>query len=138
MNEKQFMRVTSYVMQDDAMFSALTVRETLMVAAHFQLASSLSTLEKSDYVTSIISELGLNKVRTHFFRYIIEHFISLFVLTTNNVSNFIILHFSFSPSTKVSRHNNRRRKSPRSKRRRKKTLQHRSRANKKPILSILG
>jgi len=60
---KAFSHLTSYVQQDDAMFAALTVRETLMTAAHFQLPSSLSQAEKDEYVDSIINELGLNKCK---------------------------------------------------------------------------
>jgi ABC-type multidrug transport system ATPase subunit len=60
---KAFSHLTSYVQQDDAMFSALTVKETLMTAAHFQLPSAISQSEKDDYVDSIINELGLNKCR---------------------------------------------------------------------------
>jgi ABC-type multidrug transport system ATPase subunit len=60
---KAFSHLTSYVQQDDAMFSALTVKETLMTAAHFQLPSSVTQSEKDDYVDSIINELGLNKCR---------------------------------------------------------------------------
>ncbi|GMI03669.1 hypothetical protein TrVE_jg3568 [Triparma verrucosa] len=61
--EKAFARLTSYVMQDDAMFAALTVKETLMTAAHFQLSSKLSDEDKEKYVDSIIAELGLNKCK---------------------------------------------------------------------------
>ena len=50
-------------MQDDAMFAALTVKETLMTAAHFQLSSKLSDEDKEKYVDSIIAELGLNKCK---------------------------------------------------------------------------
>lgn len=60
-NTKAFARLSSYVMQDDAMFAALTVKETLMMAAHFQLPKTLSQQEKDEYVASIIDSLGLNK-----------------------------------------------------------------------------
>ena len=59
---KKFSHLTSYVQQDDAMFAALTVKETLMTAAHFQMSSKVSTAEKEKYVMSIVAELGLNKV----------------------------------------------------------------------------
>ena len=59
--DKSFYRLTSYVMQDDAMFAELTVLETLMIAAQFQLSKHLSLKQKEEYVMSIINELGLIK-----------------------------------------------------------------------------
>eukprot|EP00621_Florenciella_sp_RCC1693_P008732 CAMPEP_0182529174 /NCGR_PEP_ID=MMETSP1323-20130603/4990_1 /TAXON_ID=236787 /ORGANISM="Florenciella parvula, Strain RCC1693" /LENGTH=112 /DNA_ID=CAMNT_0024738363 /DNA_START=26 /DNA_END=361 /DNA_ORIENTATION=- len=58
-NQRHFARVSSYVQQDDAMGAFLTVKETLMVAAHFQLPRDVSTKRREQYVADIISELGL-------------------------------------------------------------------------------
>jgi ABC-type multidrug transport system ATPase subunit len=45
------------------MFAELTVFETLMVSAHFQLPKSMSDESKREYVLQIIAELGLNKAK---------------------------------------------------------------------------
>lgn len=58
-NQRHFKRVASYVQQDDAMGAFLTVHETLMVAAHFQLPPDVTKERKEQYVADIISELGL-------------------------------------------------------------------------------
>jgi len=62
-DDKMFYRLTSYVMQDDAMFAELSVFETLMIAAQFQLSKHMSFDEKKKYVMSIIQELGLIKCK---------------------------------------------------------------------------
>ena len=49
-DDKMFYRLTSYVMQDDAMFAELTVFETLMIAAQFQLSKHMTFEEKKMYV----------------------------------------------------------------------------------------
>lgn len=43
------------------MYAFLTVQETLLMATHFCMGFSLTQKEKEDYVTSIISVLGLKK-----------------------------------------------------------------------------
>ena len=58
-DRRHFAKVSSYVQQDDAMGAFLTVRETLMVAAHFQLPRDVNTERREKYVADIISELGL-------------------------------------------------------------------------------
>jgi len=52
---------TAYVLQDDEMFSFLTVREILTLAAHFRLSVSLSKEEIDAAVDSILQELSLLK-----------------------------------------------------------------------------
>jgi len=45
-------------MQDDVMFSCLTVWETLWVAARLRLPSTFSMQKKRELAESVISELG--------------------------------------------------------------------------------
>ncbi|CAI5496378.1 unnamed protein product [Closterium sp. Naga37s-1] len=56
-------RMSAYVMQDDLMFPALTVRETLMFAAELRLAArGVTKEEKERKVESLLELLGLTKV----------------------------------------------------------------------------
>ncbi|CAI5496379.1 unnamed protein product [Closterium sp. Naga37s-1] len=55
-------RLSAYVMQDDLMFPALTVRETLMYAAELRLPPTVSHAEKAEKVRRLIRLLGLTKV----------------------------------------------------------------------------
>ncbi|GJP46571.1 hypothetical protein CLOM_g5841 [Closterium sp. NIES-68] len=55
-------RLSAYVMQDDLMFPALTVRETLMYAAELRLPPTVSAAEKAEKVRRLIRLLGLTKV----------------------------------------------------------------------------
>ncbi|CAI7742275.1 unnamed protein product [Closterium sp. NIES-54] len=56
-------RMSAYVMQDDLMFPALTVRETLMFAAELRLAANgVTKEEKERKVESLLELLGLTKV----------------------------------------------------------------------------
>ena len=48
-----------YVMQDDALFPMLTVRETLMYSARLRLSGKITTREKAQRVEDLIRELGL-------------------------------------------------------------------------------
>eukprot|EP00164_Ancoracysta_twista_P004741 GFYU01006420.1.p1 GENE.GFYU01006420.1~~GFYU01006420.1.p1 ORF type:complete len:698 (-),score=217.27 GFYU01006420.1:165-2198(-) len=52
---------TSYVMQDDSLFSMLTVRETMQLAARLRLPKHMTTQEKEEFVSKIIVGLGLKK-----------------------------------------------------------------------------
>lgn len=56
-----FRAISAYVMQDDALFSNLTVRETFEFSARMRLPSTVSEATKMSLVTQIISELGLTK-----------------------------------------------------------------------------
>jgi ATP-binding cassette subfamily G (WHITE) protein 2 len=58
-----FKAISAYVQQDDVLFAHLTVKETLMLSAHFYLASTVSTKEKEDMVEAVIMELGLAKAK---------------------------------------------------------------------------
>lgn len=60
---KSFGRISSYVMQDDVLFSTLTVWETLITAATLRLPSSTPAEQKLQVCESIIAELGLAKAR---------------------------------------------------------------------------
>ena len=53
-----FRRISAYVMQDDILFSTLTVWETLVTAAQLRLPSAIPLPKKLELVESIISELG--------------------------------------------------------------------------------
>ncbi|XP_038973628.1 ABC transporter G family member STR-like [Phoenix dactylifera] len=52
-------KVSSYVMQDDQLFPALTVFETFMFAAEVRLSPSISKSEKKRRVWELIDQLGL-------------------------------------------------------------------------------
>jgi len=58
---RAFRSISAYVMQDDALFSNLTVRETFEFAAKMRLPAAVSIETKRALVTQIISELGLSK-----------------------------------------------------------------------------
>ncbi|KAL6530166.1 ABC transporter G member 6 [Orobanche hederae] len=51
--------ISAYVMQDDLLFSMLTVEETLMFAAEFRLPRTLSKSKKELRVQALIDQLGL-------------------------------------------------------------------------------
>jgi ABC-type multidrug transport system ATPase subunit len=53
--------ISAYVMQDDLLYSMLTVEETLMFAAEFKLPRTLSKKQKIDRVQSLIDQLGLRR-----------------------------------------------------------------------------
>jgi ABC-type multidrug transport system ATPase subunit len=58
----RFARLSAYVMQDDVLNPFLTVRETLGLAASFQLPPSTTREERDALVTVVVAELGLSKV----------------------------------------------------------------------------
>ena len=62
-NPSMFKAISAYVQQDDVLFAHLTVKETLMLSAHFYLASTVSNKEKEDMVEAVIMELGLAKAK---------------------------------------------------------------------------
>ncbi len=62
-DDKGFRRISAYVVQDDRLYPHLTVYETLHLASHFFLPTSVSDDKKEELVNSIIMELGLNKAR---------------------------------------------------------------------------
>jgi ABC-type multidrug transport system ATPase subunit len=56
-----FKVISAYVMQNDMLYSMLTVEETLMFAAEFKLPRTLSKKEKIDRVQALIDQLGLRR-----------------------------------------------------------------------------
>jgi len=54
-----FSRLSSYVLQDDAMYPMLTVRETMLLSARLRLPSRTTLKEKVERVEALIDELGL-------------------------------------------------------------------------------
>ncbi|KAF6150879.1 hypothetical protein GIB67_020962 [Kingdonia uniflora] len=63
-NTSYMKKVSSYVMQDDQLFSMLTVFETFMFAAEVRLPSSISRAEKQRRVYELLEQLGLQSA-TH-------------------------------------------------------------------------
>ncbi|CAI6001320.1 unnamed protein product, partial [Closterium sp. NIES-64] len=61
--DESFRRISAYVMQDDLMFSTLTVWETLQTAAMLRLPSTTPKAQRLQLAESIIAELGLSKAR---------------------------------------------------------------------------
>lgn len=62
MDMQHFRRISGYVMQDDALFPMLTVRETLMFSARLRLPSVVPMSEKIARVEVLMRELGLSHV----------------------------------------------------------------------------
>jgi len=60
--DSKFKRLAAYVMQDDTLQGALTVRENLRFSANLRLPSNYSHAEKMQKVEEIIDFLGLRKV----------------------------------------------------------------------------
>eukprot|EP00271_Cylindrocystis_brebissonii_P015736 TRINITY_DN38726_c0_g1_i1.p1 TRINITY_DN38726_c0_g1~~TRINITY_DN38726_c0_g1_i1.p1 ORF type:complete len:608 (+),score=94.63 TRINITY_DN38726_c0_g1_i1:275-2098(+) len=58
--DSSFKRFSGYVMQDDALFPMLTVRETLLFSARLRLPNTMSFAEKKERVEGLIQELGLS------------------------------------------------------------------------------
>ncbi|KAG6554029.1 hypothetical protein Mapa_004949 [Marchantia paleacea] len=54
-----FRRISGYVMQDDALFPMLTVRETLLISARLRLPAIMPLKEKKLRVDNMITQLGL-------------------------------------------------------------------------------
>lgn len=65
-NAEMMRKSSGYVLQDDLMFSALTVYETLMFAARLRLPSSMSLADKQAKVQSLLALLGLEKAAQTF------------------------------------------------------------------------
>lgn len=62
MDMQHFRRISGFVMQDDALFPTLTVRETLMFSARLRLPSVVPLSEKIARVEALMAELGLGHV----------------------------------------------------------------------------
>ncbi|PKA61869.1 ABC transporter G family member 2 [Apostasia shenzhenica] len=59
LDSKLLKAISAYVMQDDLLYSMLTVEETLMFAAEFRLPRTLSKSKKKSRVQVLIDQLGL-------------------------------------------------------------------------------
>lgn len=57
----EFKSNVGYVMQEDGLFSYLSVRETLTLAAYFYTADKVLSNEMNSRITALIRELGLSK-----------------------------------------------------------------------------
>ena len=62
-DDSHFRKLSSYVTQDDLMFTHLTVLETLTLAAHFYCPSTDTEEQKRNLVSGILLALGLYKAR---------------------------------------------------------------------------
>lgn len=62
-DETAFRRLSSYVVQDDNLFPHLTVHETFLLAANFFLPATSTAGDKTQVITAVMAELGLNKAR---------------------------------------------------------------------------
>jgi ABC-type multidrug transport system ATPase subunit len=60
---KRAKRQVGYVLQDDLLYEALTVYETLYYAALLRLPRKLTKAQKVDRVHTVIEALGLKKCR---------------------------------------------------------------------------
>lgn len=58
-NQKQMSNISCYIQQDDFVRDLLTVRESMMVAAHLKLSTTVSTLSKTRQVENLLGALGL-------------------------------------------------------------------------------
>lgn len=61
-NSTENRRHTAYIMQDDSLLGALTVRENLEYSADLSIDSSVSNAEKAERVDKVITDLGLDRV----------------------------------------------------------------------------
>ncbi|KAL2620685.1 hypothetical protein R1flu_000890 [Riccia fluitans] len=61
-NVHQFQRLSGYVMQDDALFPHLTVKETLLYSARLRLPAATPYADKVARVQTVLEELGLTHV----------------------------------------------------------------------------
>lgn len=60
-NDNEFRKISAYVLQDDLMYSHLTIYETLLLATHFYFPEIYSYEQKLQHVDAILMELGLIK-----------------------------------------------------------------------------
>lgn len=59
---RHFRRISGFVMQDDALFPMLTVKETLQYSARLRLPSKVPMAEKVARVEALMAELGLSHI----------------------------------------------------------------------------
>ncbi|KAI5745009.1 hypothetical protein M8J76_007375 [Diaphorina citri] len=56
---EQFLKLSCYIQQDDALRPKLTVTEAMMIASHLKLGFKVSTQEKKDQIFELLEMLGL-------------------------------------------------------------------------------
>lgn len=59
-DDKQMADISCYIQQDDYVRELLTVRESMMVAAHLKLPAAVSTISKTRQVDDLLDALGLS------------------------------------------------------------------------------
>lgn len=59
-NDKQMADISCYIQQDDYVRDLLTVRESMTVATHLKLPTTLSSLSKARKVEDLLDSLGLS------------------------------------------------------------------------------
>jgi ATP-binding cassette, subfamily G (WHITE), member 1 len=59
-DEKKMANISCYIQQDDYVRDLLTVRESMTVAAHLKLPTTVSTLSKAGQVEDLLDVLGLS------------------------------------------------------------------------------
>lgn len=59
-DEKRMANISCYIQQDDYVRDLLTVRESMTVAAHLKLPTTVSALSKARHVDELLDSLGLS------------------------------------------------------------------------------
>ncbi|XP_015369899.1 PREDICTED: ATP-binding cassette sub-family G member 1-like isoform X2 [Diuraphis noxia] len=59
-DEKQMANISCYIQQDDYVRDLLTVRESMTVAAHLKLPTTVSAISKANQVEDLLNALGLS------------------------------------------------------------------------------
>ncbi|KAF0748215.1 ATP-binding cassette sub-family G member 1-like isoform X1 [Aphis craccivora] len=59
-DEKQMTNISCYIQQDDYVRDLLTVRESMMVAAHLKLSTTVSAISKASQVEDLLDAIGLS------------------------------------------------------------------------------
>jgi len=59
-DDKQMANISCYIQQDDYVRDLLTVRESMTVAAHLKLPTTVSAISKASQVEDLLDALGLS------------------------------------------------------------------------------
>ena len=62
-NDETFRDISAYVMQDDLLYSQLTVYETILMSAHFYLSNKTPLSYKLILIDKIIDDLNLKNCK---------------------------------------------------------------------------